>query len=174
VLHQQVRAVSKQENFDGCSFDGEESLPSIRTFIKTSLLVPGRLFFTEPVVLLTSVMAATVYGIIYLFAEALTIVYLGGFSFSSIQSSLVMLAIAVGATFTFLPRLYDIRVVSRRQQQHKVLEPEDKLFGFPHRGTCICGRIVVVCLHGATSCEWDLTSGIDRTCLSRLQGCRIW
>jgi hypothetical protein len=130
VLRQQVRAVSKQENFNGLSLDVEESLPTVRKFIKNSLLLPGCLFVTEPIVLLTSVMAATVYGIIYLFSETLKTVYLDGFGFSPRQSSLVVLAIAVGVIFTFLPRLYDVRVVSRRQQQNKVLEPEDKLFGF--------------------------------------------
>ena len=130
VLRQQVKAVSKQENFDGLSFDREDSLPTISTFVKTSLLLPGRLFFTEPIVLLTSVMAATVYGIIYLFSESLAMVYRAGFGFSPRQSSLVMLSIAVGVVFTVLPRLYDIRVAVRRERENKVLEPEDKLFGF--------------------------------------------
>ena len=130
VLRQQVKAVAKQANFDGLLFDGEDSLPSISTFVRTSLLLPGRLFFTEPIVLLTSIMAATVYGIIYLFSESLDIVYRRGHGFSSRQSSLVMLSVAVGVAFTFLPRLDDVRVAMRREKENRMLEPEDKLFGF--------------------------------------------
>lgn len=83
-----------------------------------------------PIVLLTSVMAATVYGIIYLFSESLEIVYFESFGLVARQISLVTLSIAVGVAFTFLPRLYDIRVAMRREKKNRVLEPEDKLFGF--------------------------------------------
>lgn len=41
-----------------------------------------------------------------------------------------MLAIGVGVIFTFLPRVYDVRVAARRRKENKPLEPEDKLFGF--------------------------------------------
>ena len=130
VLRQNVKAVAKQTNFDGLSLDGNDSLPGLAAFVKTSLLLPLRLFTTEPIVMLTSIMAATVYGIIYLFSEALAIVYLEGFGFSTQQGSLVMLAVAVGVIFPFLPRLYDIRVATRRRVHNQPLEPEDKLFGF--------------------------------------------
>lgn len=46
--------------------------------------------------MLTSVMAATVYAIVYLFSESLSSVYLEGYHFSTRQASLVMLALSVG------------------------------------------------------------------------------
>ena len=130
ILRLQVKAVANQLNFFGLSLDEDNSMPSFKKFIRTSLLLPVRLFFTEPIVLLTSTMAATVYGIIYLFSEALGVVYLEEFGFSPRQGSLVMLAIGAGVIFTFLPRIYDVQVAALRRKQNRPLEPEDKLFGF--------------------------------------------
>ncbi|KAK3701470.1 hypothetical protein LTR37_015444 [Vermiconidia calcicola] len=130
VLRLEIKAISKQTRFDGPSLEGNDSVSSLKLFMKTSLLLPMRLFFTEPIVLVTSIMAATVYGIIYLFSEALTIVYIDGYGFDSRQSSLVMLAIAVGVAFAFLPRIYDVHVAAERRKEGTPLEPEDKLFGF--------------------------------------------
>lgn len=130
VLRSEVKAVAKEMDFDGLSVDGENSLPTLKAFVKTSLLLPLRLFFTEPIVWLTSIMAATVYGIVYLFSESLSIVYLDGYGFSTRQASLVILAVGVGVFLSFLPRIYDVHVVVSRRKQGVVLQPEDKLFGF--------------------------------------------
>lgn len=130
VLRQQVKAVAKETDFDGLSVDQENSLPTLRAFVSDSLLLPLRLFFTEPIVWLTSVMAATVYGIVYLFSESLSIVYLDGYNFSTRQASLVLLAIGAGALLSFLPRLYDVHVVASLREQGEPLQPEDKLFSF--------------------------------------------
>ncbi|KAK3723561.1 hypothetical protein LTR37_001813 [Vermiconidia calcicola] len=130
VLRLEINAIFKRTKFEGLSAEGDDSVPSFKLFMRTSLLLPMRLFFTEPIVLITSIMAATVYGIIYLFSEALTIVYIDGYGFDSRQSSLVMLAVAVGVAFTFLPRIFDIHVAAKRRKDMTPLEPEDKLFGF--------------------------------------------
>lgn len=116
--------------FDGLSVDDENALPTLQAFVKTSLILPLRLFFTEPIAWLTSVMAATVYGIVYLFSESLTIVYLDGYGFSIRQASLVMLAIGAGVFLSFLPRIYDVHIAATRGKEGKSLQPEDKLFGF--------------------------------------------
>lgn len=130
VLRQEVRAVAKETGFDDLSVDGENSLPTLRDFFWDSLLLPLRLFFTEPIIWLTSIMAATVYGIVYLFSESLSIVYLDSYGFSVRQGSLVILAIAVGVVLTFLPRFYDLHIVGLRRRQGVPLQPEDKLSGF--------------------------------------------
>ncbi|KAK5742810.1 hypothetical protein LTR17_003058 [Elasticomyces elasticus] len=129
VLHQQVRKISKQADFKQLSADAA-SLPSVSEFIRNSLALPIRLFFTEPVVAAVSIMAATVYGVIYLFSEALSLVYVDGFGLDAQSASLVFLALAVGIPLTFLPRIYDIRIANRIHSQGKQLEPEDKLIGF--------------------------------------------
>lgn len=98
--------------------------------MRTTLINPTRLFFKEPIVFLTSIMAATVYGVTYLFSEAFSVVYTEGFGFSERQTSLVFFAIAAGVSLTFLPRIHDIYITNNRKKQNLAIEPEDKLFGF--------------------------------------------
>lgn len=129
-LRQLVKQVEEQEQFSGLSLGDEHALPTMNEFIETSFILPGRLFFTEPIVLLTSVMAASVCGLVYLFSEALVMVYSEGFAFSLEESSLVMLSVAAGVPFSFLPRIHDFRKVALRMRELKAVEPEDKLFGF--------------------------------------------
>ncbi|KAK5173928.1 uncharacterized protein LTR77_002609 [Saxophila tyrrhenica] len=130
VIRQQVKAIERETSFDGLSLEGEDCLPTMSKFMRTSLWLPLRLFFTEPIVFLTSVMAATVVAVVYLFSEAVGTVYVEGFGFTNRQASLTMLAIAVGVLFAFLPRIYDYQVIALRKRQGRPLEPEDKLFGF--------------------------------------------
>ncbi|KAK4634838.1 Major facilitator superfamily multidrug transporter mdrA [Fulvia fulva] len=130
LLKQRVKIVARNMGFDGLSCDDTDSIPDFRTFVKASLSLPMRLFFTEPIVMLTSIMAATVYGVTYLFSEAFPVIYTEGWGFSHREASLVFIAIAAGLAFTFLPRLFDIRVTNGRRRADQVIEPEDKLFGF--------------------------------------------
>lgn len=97
-------------SFKGLYFESADNVPSFGAFCETSLLLPMRLFFTEPIVFLASSMAATVCAVIYLFPEAFPVVFADAFDFSPRQCALVNLALSVGVLFTFLPRLYDIRV----------------------------------------------------------------
>lgn len=101
-------------------------------FVRDSLTMPVRLFCGEIIVMLVSFMAAFVYGIVYLFSEALAIVYASsaGFGFTPVQSSLVILAVAVAIPFTCIMRLWDIRKANRVQKSGREMEPEDKLTGF--------------------------------------------
>ena len=130
VLRYEVKQVAKKQSFDSLSIDSHESVPDFKTFCRTSLLLPTKLFFTEPIVLLTSVMAATVYALIYLLPEAFAIVYTGDYGFTPRQSSLVNLSLLVGIVFTVLPRLRDISISNKLRRENMVEEPEDKLFGF--------------------------------------------
>lgn len=109
---------------------------SFRTFCHTSLLLPMQLFFTEPIVALTSIMAASVYAIIYIFPEALPHVY-HDFGFDKTQISLVNLALICGIPFTFGSRLIDVRLAKRRERQGVPHEPEDKITGFILAAPCL-------------------------------------
>lgn len=74
-------------------------------------------------------MGATVYGVIYLFTPALPVIYNAPpYAFTNLQTSLVSIAIGVGILFTFLPRIYDVLLLRRKDLA--AIEPEDKLFGF--------------------------------------------
>jgi hypothetical protein len=99
-------------------------------FARRPWLLPIRLFFTEPIVFLTSTMAATVSAIIYVFPEAFPVVFADAFNFNQRQCSLVNLAISFGVLFTIIPRLYDIRVSNHCRRNNIVAQPEDKIFGF--------------------------------------------
>lgn len=129
ILRQEIQRIERQTGFVGLHADAADRSVDVKTFCQTSLLLPVRLFFTEPVVFLTSVMAATVYAVIYIFPEAFSIVY-GQFGFDERQLSLVNLAVMVGVPFTFLPRIFDIQVSRKRQKHQEPEEPEDKILGF--------------------------------------------
>jgi hypothetical protein len=88
VLRQKVKIIAKETDFDGLSLEGEACLPTVSKFVRTSLWLPLRLFFTEPIVFTTSIMAATVMALVYLFSEALLTVYVGGFGFTDHEASL--------------------------------------------------------------------------------------
>ena len=88
VIRQQVKAIARQTSFDGLSLEGEDTAISLPKFVQTQLFLPAHLFFTEPIVFLTSIMAATVVAVIYLFSEALGEVYIAGYGFTERQASL--------------------------------------------------------------------------------------
>lgn len=103
--------------------------PDFGTFAQVALIRPVRLFFTEPIVFLCSVLSAVAFGLLYLFTEALPVVY-NSFGFTPWQSSLSFIPLALGIFSGTLTRLYDQRIYNRRLQQSRTLEPEDKLAGF--------------------------------------------
>ncbi len=88
VLRQKVQSISRELAFDGLSLEGESCLLTVAAFVRTLLVLPVRLFFTEPVVLATSIMAATATALVYPLSEALPIVYEQGFGFNDRRASL--------------------------------------------------------------------------------------
>lgn len=130
VLRQYVCAIEKETGYAGLSLDEEFGLPTMKEFARTNLLLPLRLWFTEPLVFLVALMAAVSFGFIYLFAEALHAVYHSGFGMDERSSSLTFLAIGVGVWFTFIPRLYDVHITNVEARRDKPLEPEAKLLGY--------------------------------------------
>jgi hypothetical protein len=130
ILQREIRAITRSSGFDGLCYESVDNVPSFGAFCETSLVLPVRLFFTEPIVFLTSTMAATVSAIIYVFPEAFPVVFADAFDFTPRQCSLVNLAVPVGVLFTFLPRLYDISVSNHCRRNNIVAQPEDKIFGF--------------------------------------------
>lgn len=129
-MRSNVRKVVRKTSFDRLSTASEHHLPTAKEFVRTTLMQPIRLFFTEPLVFWVSIMGAVVYGNLYLFSEALPVVYGDGFHIADRPASLVFLAFGVGILPTYLPRIYDIKFANRRHRQGLAMEPEDKLFGF--------------------------------------------
>lgn len=129
VLRQRVKKIENQTGYTELQLE-LPSLPSIKEFTQTSLQLPIRLLFTEPIVAAASVLGAVVVSLIYLFAEAIPIVYTEDFGLSRSKSTLVFLIIGGGVLFSFFPRLWDIRKSNQREFRKQAPEPEDKLFGF--------------------------------------------
>ena len=109
--------------------DDRKRVPDTQTFIEMAVLRPFRFFFTEPIVFLTSIMSAIAFGLIYLLAEALPIVY-ADFGFSQQKSMLMFLFVAIGLLLSTLTRFYDRHIACKRQRSNLSLCPEHKLFGF--------------------------------------------
>jgi hypothetical protein len=130
ILRREIRAITRSSSFDGFYYESVDNVPSFGAFCETSLLLPVRLFFTEPIVFLISTMAATVSAIIYVFPEAFPVVFADAFDFTPRQCSLVNLAISFGVLFTFVSRLYDISASNHCRRNNIVAQPEDKIFGF--------------------------------------------
>ena len=129
VLRQKVEKIEKQTGCTDIRIEAP-SLPTVKEFTQTSLRLPIRLLFTEPIVAAASVLGAVVVSLIYLFAEAIPIVYSEDFHLSHDKSALVFLVIGSGVFFSFLPRLWDVRRSKQRELCKQITEPEDKLFGF--------------------------------------------
>ena len=103
--------------------------PDFQAFVVLTLTRPVRLFFTEPIVFVVSIMGAVGWALIYLFTEAIPVIY-SGFGLTREKSSLMFLAIGLGIVFGIFPRLYDQNVLNKRQAASQHLHPEDKLIGF--------------------------------------------
>ncbi len=114
VLQAHVRALRQSTHFTGLTPANQMSRPTVSEFAKTTLLLPLRLFFTEQLVFLISLMGATVISIPYLFAEALTVVYHDSDHLTTLQTT----------------RLWDQHLATSRHRAHRPLKPEDKLTGF--------------------------------------------
>lgn len=108
----------------------EENPTSLETFVSECLTRPARLFVTEPIVTSVSLVCSIVYATIYLFAEAINVVYTDGFGYDPRNSSLVNLAFTIGPVFSLLPRFYDMHISNRQRKRSAPATPEDKLFGF--------------------------------------------
>ena len=103
--------------------------PDFQAFVVLTLTRPVRLFFTEPIVFVVAIMGAVGWALIYLFTEAIPVIY-SGFGLAREQSSLMFLAIGLGIVFGIFPRLHDQNVLNKRQAASQHLHPEDKLIGF--------------------------------------------
>jgi len=130
IIRREIKAATRMSGFTGLTYESTDTSPSFSAFCQKSLVLPVRLFFTEPIVFLASLMASTSSAVIYLFPEAFPVVFKVAFGFSLRQCSLVNLGIPVGAIFTFLPRLYDIHISNDCRRRNIVPKPEDKTFGF--------------------------------------------
>ena len=103
--------------------------PDLKTFARVALTRPLRLFFTEPIVFVSSVLSAVAFGLLYLFTEALPVVY-AAFGFTPQQASLAFIPLAIGIFSSTFTRLYDHHIYKQSQRRGRPPQPEAKLIGF--------------------------------------------
>lgn len=69
VLRNELGIVASETSFDQLSTNEDDGAPSANTFTRSTLVMPIKFFFTEPIVFFTSLLAAIVYGVVYLFVS---------------------------------------------------------------------------------------------------------
>ncbi|KAI8274997.1 hypothetical protein K4K60_008991 [Colletotrichum sp. SAR11_57] len=129
LLGRIIRDIRKETEVQELSWHNPDEAPDWRALVQISVVRPARILLTEPLVIMVALISASSWSMIYLFTEALTIVYVS-LGFTRTQASLPFLAIAVGVLFTFLPRLWDMKVVRDCQRKQVPVQPEDKIMGF--------------------------------------------
>ncbi|KAK1690878.1 major facilitator superfamily transporter [Colletotrichum godetiae] len=124
-----IRKIQRETTVRELAWHNPDEARDWRALVRISVLRPGKILLTEPLVIMVALISASSWGMIYLFTESLTVVYVS-VGFTKTQASLPFLAIAVGVIFTFLPRLWDMKVVRDRQRKQITIQPEDKIIGF--------------------------------------------
>lgn len=123
-----LRKMTKMTEEDKLEALNPDSTPDFRTFVRTALFRPLRLFFTEPIVFACSIMQGACVALIYLFTEALPPIY-QSMGFDPAPSSLPFFAIGLGFLLNILTRMWDFRVVKKQKEAGLKSTPEDKLTG---------------------------------------------
>ena len=129
LLESQVRLVRKETGFSPTRIQNPDHVPQKSQFLQTTLVRPVRLLFTEPIVFMVSVISAIAFGLIYLFTEALQVVY-GAYGFSIQQTSLAFIPIGIGLLGGICMRFYDSHLLESRKRSGHPITPETKLTGY--------------------------------------------
>ena len=109
------------ENLDW--FNPDHS-PDFRSLVRLAVVQPLKLLGTEPIVVMVTTISAVSWGIIYLSTESLPEIYMSlSANFTSTTSSLAFLAFLPGIALSFLPRLWDSKIVHARLQKGQPIEP---------------------------------------------------
>lgn len=117
-----IKQIKRDTTIQELEWHNPDEAQDWRALVQVSFVRPGKILFTEPLVIMVALISASSWGMIYWFTESLTVVYLS-LGFTRTQASLPFLAIAVGVLFTFLPRLWDMKVVRDRQRQKVPIQP---------------------------------------------------
>ena len=116
LLKHRVELISKETGHLSLRIENPDHVPDFPTFVRL-ILRPLRLLFTEPIVAMVSMISGTAFALVYLFIEVLPIVYHDK-GLTEQQSSLILIAIALGFFFTPLTRIYDHRL-SRKVEKRE-------------------------------------------------------
>ncbi len=98
------------------------------------------------------------WALIYLFTEAIPVVY-AGFGLSRPQSSLLFLAMVVGLFFGIFTRIHDHHILLQIAKNHQHLYPEDKPTGFSFAAPALAAGLwwLVLSVPPASNLPWYAT-----------------
>lgn len=128
ILIKEVKVVRKKTGVYSLEALNHDHSPDMQTFVRTALFRPTQLLFTEPLVIATALMSGFSFALLYLFTEALQLVY-AALEFSETQSTLPFLGLAVGFWLSIPTRLIDYRIFASLQRRNLPIKPESKLTG---------------------------------------------
>lgn len=128
ILTEEVKQIRQKTGDDSLEALNHDHAPDMRTFVRTALFRPAQLLLTEPLVIATSLMSGFSFALLYLFTEALQLVYTS-LNFSDAQSTLPFLGLAVGFWFSIPSRLIDYRIFASLRRRNLPIKPESKLTG---------------------------------------------
>lgn len=131
ILRLHAQRWKKQYDYESLTaHQGDQAPKTTKDFAQLIITSPAKLFFTEPLVFVITIMSAAVYALVYIFSEGIEIVYHEGFGLSIRTSAVIFLTLMIGLLPSLLVRIYDYHLAGKRQKQGQVLEPEDKLAVF--------------------------------------------
>lgn len=122
LLGRKIERLRRETDMTNLTWNNADAAPDWRTFAQIVVVRPMHILCTEPLVILISIISGVSWGIIYLFTESTIAIY-QSIGFSKTHASLPFLAVAVGATLSFIPRIWDIKVVNRRHKAAEHVEP---------------------------------------------------
>ncbi|ORY68509.1 major facilitator superfamily transporter [Pseudomassariella vexata] len=141
LLKTKISKLREQGKIENLEWNNPDHFPNVKVFLDLVAVRPVRLLGSEPLVMMVTTVFAVSWGMIYFFTEALTDVYMS-MGWSRTQASLPFLAIASGIPLTFLPRIWDMKIVKSRQSKQQVVEPEDKIMGFSWAAPALAGGLI--------------------------------
>ena len=86
---------------------------SLKAFIYGNIIRPFRLLFTEPVVLVFTLLSALSYGIVFISTQSVTQVYATNYGWHDYQAGLVQASLVVGEVVGFVACLVQNKIFSR-------------------------------------------------------------
>ena len=139
LIHQVSRLRQATSMDDLCPLNPDH-MPNLRTFGRHAIFRPIYLFFTEPIIFMVSIMSGIAFALIYLFTEAMPLIY-ELFNFSAESASLPFLAIGIGLMTGILTRVLDSRILQNHQREGRTIAPEHKLLGFTVGAPVLAGAL---------------------------------
>lgn len=122
VLGRKIRQLRQTSGMVDLRWTNADAAKDWSAWTDLVLARPMHLLLTEPLVILIAITSGISWSVIYLFTDSLVRVY-RSMGFTTAQSSLAFLSLAVGVLVTLAPRIADTRRLRRLQAEGRYIEP---------------------------------------------------